>query len=233
MLNNQVSMSLDADNIPKDYRNADFDMGYLMSYSELYVNDGADSRRHLDDDMTADDSFDPFEDCDRDANNEAVFRINKQTLQEEYNLVTLNLEKVHMINLKDVVERHDRVIGPSDLQLVADWSKLGNRETQAELLRKREQASLDAADLEKIIQDAETFSQKKLKQHSEEDKSELYQKEPHDIKTTVQKEIQEADGSPTYMLMAALKSETQDFIPSVIGADIGQSLIPISEDKKK
>lgn len=121
LLNDKVNVTLDPENIPRDYVQLPIDLGYSMTYNELYVVNSLKNGKPGDEDSLEDGPA--LEDIDKDCTVESVFKINKETLETEYNLITLNLEKIKMINLKDVVAREDKSITSNDLQYLSDGTQ--------------------------------------------------------------------------------------------------------------
>lgn len=118
LLNDKVNVTLDAENIPPGFVVIPIDLSYSMTYSELYVVQGPKNAAATDDDSHED----LLEAMGKEMAVESVFKVNRETLENEYNLVTLNLEKIKVINLKDVVTRGDRSIKQTDLQFITEGS---------------------------------------------------------------------------------------------------------------
>ena len=114
LLNEKVNVTLDPENIPRGYVQLPIDLSYSMTYNELYVVNSIKNGKPGDDDSLDDSPV--LDEIDKECTVESVFKINKETLETEYNLITLNLEKIKMINLKDVVARDNKVITSDDLQ---------------------------------------------------------------------------------------------------------------------
>ena len=118
LLNQKVKITLDRDNIPKDYTLVPIDFTYLMTYNELYV--VSDSKANKDNNEVSGDDGPLLDDIGKEASIESTFKINKETLEFEYNLMTLNLEKIRIINLKDAIGREDKTIRDSDMQYITE-----------------------------------------------------------------------------------------------------------------
>lgn len=196
LLNDKIQVTLDSENIPKEYVALPIDLSYIMTYNELYVVQGSKPSKpgheDLDDDQSA------LDDLDKDCTVESVFKINKETLETEYNLITLNLEKIKVINLKEVLAREEKVIKQSDLQYLND-GRLFSSEKSDEFLKKRESSPLTSADLKQILKDSEYQSLKKLKHQSGDFP------EPNQTTLTVQLENQGDD--PEKVSSSSISSE--------------------------
>lgn len=117
-MNDKVTVTLDSENIPKEFVQLPIDLSYSMTYNELYVVQGTKPSKADEEDSQED----TLEHIGRESTVESVFKVNKETLESEYNLITLNLEKIKVINLRDVVSRGEKAIQPADLQYITEGS---------------------------------------------------------------------------------------------------------------
>jgi hypothetical protein len=122
LLYDTVKVTLDPENIPRDFVELPINLSYCMTYNELYVVNSLRNGKPGDEESQEDGPI--LEDIDKDCTVKSVFRINKETLETEYNLITLNLEKIKMINLKDVIDRDDKSKTSGDLQYLNDGTQV-------------------------------------------------------------------------------------------------------------
>lgn len=114
LIKERVTITLDTDNIPKEYFQADLGESYFMTYSEFFISNLQSAAP--DPKSEAEDSEDG-DAPDKESNIEELFQINKEMLEREYNLTTLNLEKIAMVNFKDILSRQNKHINDDDIVL--------------------------------------------------------------------------------------------------------------------
>ena len=90
-----------------------------MSYSELYVVRYSKANKDSNG-VSRDDGRLLLDDIRKENTIAATFKVNKETLEFEYNLITLNLGNIRVINLKDVILREDKTIRDSDMQYIPE-----------------------------------------------------------------------------------------------------------------
>lgn len=124
LIKEQITITLDTDNIPKEYFQAELGENYFMTYSELFISNHStvqDQKSDLEEDSDEGDA------PDKESNIEELFQINKEMLEREYNLTTLNLEKIAMVNFKDILSRTNKQINDEDIVLPTESSHCSPR----------------------------------------------------------------------------------------------------------
>jgi hypothetical protein len=115
---------LDSDNVPIDeYCRVELSSQYLLAYNEYYLsNPTSGLTKSLDqqiceEDLLDDDAADEAEYLNNQDTKplESIFRINGESMEQEYQLTTLVVGKKKTVNLKQVVERKAQEIKDSDV----------------------------------------------------------------------------------------------------------------------
>jgi hypothetical protein len=121
LIKERITITLDTDNIPKDYFQAELGENYFMTYSELFIsNHSAAPEPKSDLEEESDEGDAP----DKESNIEELFQINKEMLEREYNLTTLNLEKIAMVNFKEILSRANKQIYDDDIVMPSERTLL-------------------------------------------------------------------------------------------------------------
>ena len=105
LIKERITITLDTDNIPKDYFQAELGENYFMTYSELFISNHTAAPEPKSD---CEEESDEGDAPDKESNIEELFQINKEMLEREYNLTTLNLEKIAMVNFKEILSRNGK-----------------------------------------------------------------------------------------------------------------------------
>lgn len=124
MIKERISITLDTDNIPKDYFQVECDSSYFMTYSQMYMENvgiGGQTQAGQSEEEEGGDYVDGLE---KESLIEELFRVNKETLEREYNLTTLNLEKISMVNFKGAMMRPNKEIRDEDVVFPTDGTFL-------------------------------------------------------------------------------------------------------------
>lgn len=108
ILNDRFKITFEQENIPEGYEELVLDESFFLPYTEIYLKE--DNQMDRDE---QDSNIEEF--CDIEKSLDAIFRVNKETLEKEYNLVTLNLETIKVIDLKEIVKKEKIVITEDDL----------------------------------------------------------------------------------------------------------------------
>lgn len=147
LCSSRIELTLDADNVPAgEYTKVQLTSQYLLAYNEYYLSNPPASQAKSTDLNSHEDEIgdeDGFEDGDiLEGNNtkpmEFIFRINGDSMQQEYQLTTLVVGKKKTVNLKQVVERKSQEIRETDvMEFEPEGSIFHNRENPEEYLKKR------------------------------------------------------------------------------------------------
>lgn len=151
LCSSRIELTLDADNVPAgEYTKVQLTSQYLLAYNEYYLSNPPASQAKSTDLNSLEDEFgedDGFDDADPlEGNNpkpvEFIFRINGDSMQQEYQLTTLVVGKKKTVNLKQVVERKSQEIRETD---VMEFEPEGNfdlnLENPEEYLKKRDRSA--------------------------------------------------------------------------------------------
>jgi len=159
LIRDKVSITLDVENIPPNYKHIEMDLSYIVTYNEFYLINGGDFAGSQGNNGNSDDesylSLDAKDDFNKDTTVENVFAINKETLERDYNLTTLQLEKVRTVNLKPVIERESKQISELDVYPF-------QLET-LDSLKKRDGSSLPPLDIYSLVSEELLKATKKLR----------------------------------------------------------------------
>lgn len=124
LCSSRIELTLDADNVPAgEYTKVQLTSQYLLAYNEYYLSNPPASQAKSTDLNSHEDELgdeDGFEEGDGlEGNNtkpmEFIFRINGDSMQQEYQLTTLVVGKKKTVNLKQVVERKSQEIRETDV----------------------------------------------------------------------------------------------------------------------
>lgn len=125
LCSSRIEITLDADNIPADeYVKVELNSQYLLAYNEYYLShphsgpfNSQDSNTQGEEDAGDDDAVDEAEYIENHNTKpfESIFRINGESMEQEYQLTTLVVGKKKTVNLKQVVERKSQEIKDSDI----------------------------------------------------------------------------------------------------------------------
>jgi hypothetical protein len=135
LCSSRIELTLDSDNVPVDeYSCIELTSQYLLAYNEYYLSNPASGlaksldQQTYEDDMLDDDAADEAEYLNNQDTKplESIFRINGESMEQEYQLTTLVVGKKKTVNLKQVVERKAQEIKDSDvMEFEPEGSHLG------------------------------------------------------------------------------------------------------------
>ena len=115
-----MHITLDPENVPKEFVLVEIDSSFYMPFNELYVmrdtSGGGDTKNN----QSEDEELEVSDEADKRQVKEYIFRINRESLERDFNLTTLSLEKIQVINMKEVVRRNDGNIYDNDMALISE-----------------------------------------------------------------------------------------------------------------
>ncbi len=166
---NRMLLTLDPESIPmKEYTHIEPDTQYFMTYSQFFMENSAQLEQPAEDLYEEKDEPEIADESGKVAPFEQVFKVNRESLEAEFSLTTLNLNDIKIINLKKAAERPDKNLTDEDMDFI-DQVIVQNGEHLE--IKKTEEPCVAIPHLAKMMMDPNNFSLAWQKLKDNEDKT--------------------------------------------------------------